>query len=71
MPDETNTPIANVIAISGSLREGSYNMAALRAAQRLRPKGMNIDLLHYADVPVYNGDVEAAGLPEPVRRTQF
>ena len=70
MPDETNNPIANVIPISGGLRKGSYNMAALRTAQRLQLEGMHIDLLHYADVPVYNGDVEAAGLPESVSRVR-
>lgn len=69
MPD-ISSPVANVIAISGSLRRGSYNMAALRAAQRIQPERMNISLLEYADVPVYNGDVEAAGLPESVMRVR-
>lgn len=45
-------------------------MAALRAAQRLQPEGMNISLLEYADVPVYNGDVETIGLPESVKRVR-
>lgn len=70
MPNETTVTIANVIAISGSLRKASYNMAALRAAQRMQPDGMQINILDYADVPVYNGDVEAAGLPESVKRVR-
>lgn len=70
MPNEAVTPVANVIAISGSLRKASYNMAALCAAQRMQPDGMRIEILEYADVPVYNGDIEAAGLPESVKRVR-
>ena len=70
MTDTSLLPTANVIAISGSLRKGSYNMAVLRAAQRMQPNGMNIELLEYADVPVYNGDVESAGLPASVKRVR-
>ena len=32
----------NVTAISGSLRQGSYNTALVRAAQELAPSGMSI-----------------------------
>src|SRR5215212_5039269 len=33
----------NVIGISGSLRKGSFNTAALRAAQGLAPEGMTLE----------------------------
>jgi len=33
-----------VLGIAGSLRRGSYNQAALRAAQQLAPEGMTIDI---------------------------
>ena len=33
-----------VLGISGSLRRGSFNSAALRTAQELAPAGMTIDV---------------------------
>jgi chromate reductase len=33
-----------VLGVSGSLRLGSFNTAALRAAQSLVPEGMTIDI---------------------------
>jgi len=62
MSDE---PLA-VLGISGSLREGSYNTAALRAAQELAPEGMAIGIASIADIPFYNADVQALGFPAPV-----
>jgi chromate reductase len=32
-----------VLGIAGSLRKGSYNRAALRAAQKLAPEGTRIE----------------------------
>lgn len=57
-----------VLAISGSLRKGSYNTAALRAAQELAPSGMQIEIADISDIPLYNADVQAQGFPEPVRK---
>jgi chromate reductase len=57
-----------VLAFAGSLRQGSYNRALLRAAQEVAPAGMTLSIFDIADVPLYNGDVEAAGDPEPVAR---
>ena len=55
-----------VLGISGSLRKGSYNTMALRAAQQLVPEGMTIEIADIADIPLYNGDVHEQGLPAPV-----
>ena len=55
-----------VLAISGSLRAGSYNRALLRAAQELAPEGMRIEDFDLGPLPFYDGDVEAAGDPEVV-----
>jgi chromate reductase len=55
-----------IAAFAGSLREGSLNRALLRAAQELAPEGMQIDIVDLAGVPLYNGDVEAAGDPPGV-----
>ncbi len=57
-----------VIAIPGSLRRGSYNRALLREAGRLAPAGMEIEIFDLHEVPLYDGDVEARGDPEPVGR---
>ena len=54
-------------AISGSLRSGSYNTAALRAAAELAPDGVNFVVAGLADIPIYNEDVKAAGFPAAVR----
>lgn len=55
-----------VLAICGSLRKGSYNMAALRAAIELKPPGMTIALADIAAFPLYNEDVRVEGFPPPV-----
>ncbi|MDP2019141.1 NADPH-dependent FMN reductase [Hydrogenophaga sp.] len=55
-----------VVAISGSLRKSSTNTMALRAAQRLAPEGMAIEIVDIADIPLYNDDVRAAGEPASV-----
>ncbi len=47
-----------VLGISGSLREGSYNTAALRAAQELAPAGMTIDVVTLHGIPLFNADDE-------------
>jgi chromate reductase, NAD(P)H dehydrogenase (quinone) len=55
-----------VLGVAGSLRLGSLNRALLRAAVKLAPSGMTIDTFDLNDVPLYNGDVEAAGDPPGV-----
>ena len=48
-----------VLGIAGSLREGSYNRAALRAAKELAPEGMEIEIFDIAGLPGFNQDQEA------------
>jgi chromate reductase len=55
-----------VLGIAGSLRRGSFNAAALRAAQELAPAGMTIDIFDIAAIPLYNEDVKAQGFPPVV-----
>lgn len=57
-----------VLGISGSLRKGSINSAALRAAVELAPPGMTIETFDIAPIPLYNEDVKEQGFPEPVQR---
>jgi chromate reductase len=58
----------NVIGLSGSLRRGSFNASLLHSAAGLAPAGLSIEIGSIRDIPLYDGDLEAAhGLPEPVR----
>jgi NAD(P)H-dependent FMN reductase len=58
-----------IVGISGSLRKGSYNSALLRAAATSMPESATLGIESIADIPLYNGDDEAAhGLPGPVAR---
>jgi chromate reductase len=56
-----------VLGIAGSLRAGSYNKALLRAAVELVPERMTLEIFDIAPIPLYSGDVEAAGFPPAVR----
>ena len=55
-----------VLGIAGSLRVNSYNKALLRAALELAPATMEIRPFDLDAIPLYNGDVEERGDPEPV-----
>ncbi|HXC88543.1 MAG TPA: NADPH-dependent FMN reductase [Stellaceae bacterium] len=55
-----------VLGICGSLRKGSYNMAALRTAVELKPPGMTIEIADISQFPLYNEDVRAQGFPPAV-----
>lgn len=48
-----------VLGIAGSLREGSYNRGALRAAKELAPEGMEVEIFDIAGLPGFNQDQEA------------
>ncbi len=55
-----------VLGISGSLRRGSYNSALLRAAARLMPAESALEIASIRGIPLYDGDVEAQGIPPAV-----
>lgn len=53
--------------LSGSLRKGSFNTALLRAAATVMPEGSRLSVNTIEDIPLYNGDDEAAsGIPPRV-----
>jgi chromate reductase len=56
------------LGISGSLRKGSFNTAALRAALELVPDGLTLDIAAIGEIPLYNEDVRQAGFPPVVQR---
>ena len=66
MTDDRNAAGIRIAGISGSLRKGSYNAALLRAAVELAPPGVHVETLGIRDVPPYDDDVRAAGLPPSV-----
>jgi NAD(P)H-dependent FMN reductase len=56
-----------IAAISGSLRAGSSNTAALRAAARLVPEGVEVILFDgIASLPFFNPDLDGDEVPAPV-----
>ncbi len=56
----------HLMALSGALRRGSYNTALLRAAASMAPSGVTMEVRTLHGIPLYDGDVEAAGIPEAV-----
>jgi len=56
-----------VLGFAGSLRKASYNGAVLRAALDLAPAEMTLETFDLHGIPLYDGDVEAQGLPQSVR----
>lgn len=60
-------PTLHVLAISGSLRRGSFNTALLRAAADLAPSSMKVEPYSIGDLPLFNADLESGVLPESVQ----
>ena len=53
------TPL-DILAISGSLRSGSFNSALVRAAQRHAPDGIDVTIYDgLRDIPPYDQDLDA------------
>jgi chromate reductase len=48
-----------IIAISGSLRKGSFNSALVRELVKLAPAGMEIEQVEIGNLPLYDSDNEA------------
>jgi chromate reductase len=57
-----------ILALAGSLRQGSYNRGLLRAAEELAPEWVEVRFFDIGTLPFFSEDLEAAGDPEAVRR---
>ena len=57
-----------ILGICGSLRRQSLNRHALMAAAALMPAGMSLEVAEIGDLPLYNQDIEMAGMPASVTR---
>jgi chromate reductase len=55
-----------ILGVSGSLRRGSLNTKLLRACEGLLPSGASLDAVTLQGIPLYDGDLEAAGIPAAV-----
>jgi chromate reductase len=56
----------DIVGLCGSLRAASYNRMAIRLAAECMPPSMKLDVVDWRDVPVFDGDVFARGLPPVV-----
>jgi chromate reductase len=56
----------SILGFAGSLRKGSYNRAALRAAQESVPDGATLEIFDLEGIPPFNQDLESQP-PERVR----
>jgi chromate reductase len=65
VPPDARRPL-RILGVAGSLRRGSHNRALLRAAARLAPESITIEVYDGLDrVPVFNEDLESADGPPP------
>jgi chromate reductase, NAD(P)H dehydrogenase (quinone) len=56
-----------ILGISGSLRQGSYNTALLRAAAARMPPGVEFEIATLHGIPLYDADLETEhGIPQSV-----
>ncbi len=58
-----------IVALSGSLRSGSFNTSLARAAAEVAPQGVTIDVRTIHGIPLYDADIEnGPGIPESVTK---
>jgi chromate reductase, NAD(P)H dehydrogenase (quinone) len=55
--------MTNIVGLCGSLRAASYNRMLMRLAEGVMPASMKLQALEWRDVPVFDADVLAKGMP--------
>ena len=58
--------MTKIVGIAGSLRKKSFNLWLLEAARGLMPEGSTLEIVSIGAIPLYNGDLEAEGMPQAV-----
>ena len=59
---------STIVATSGSVRSRSFNTMLLHAAVEATPAGTTVEVASIKDIPLYDGDLEAAsGIPASVQ----
>ena len=48
----------SILGFAGSLRQGSFNKAILRAAQEMVPSEATLEIFDLAGIPLFNQDLE-------------
>ncbi|MFH1586766.1 MAG: NADPH-dependent FMN reductase [Candidatus Diapherotrites archaeon] len=57
-----------LLGIAGSLRKESLNLKLLKnAASLAKGQGAEVEIFDLSPIPLYNGDVEAKGIPDSVK----
>ena len=60
----------DIVGLCGSLRAASLNRMALDLAGESMPAGMRLTAVEWREIPVFDADALAAGLPAPVAALQ-
>lgn len=58
--------MTRILAVPGALRRASMNHGLARAAAEVAPEGVEVVVHPLHDIPLYDADVEALGLPDGV-----
>ncbi|MBK6759890.1 MAG: NAD(P)H-dependent oxidoreductase [Ignavibacteria bacterium] len=56
----------NILTISGSLREKSYNTGLVKTAELLGVEGVTFTHANIREIPLFDADLEASSIPEAV-----
>ncbi len=68
----TTSPTIKLSGISGSLRKNSYNSWLLQNIPDLLPKGMQLQVVNFHTLPLYNADLDKPAKPErPAEVVEF
>jgi chromate reductase, NAD(P)H dehydrogenase (quinone) len=60
------TKVQKIVGICGSLRKQSTNMMLLKSAGLIMQPKMKLEILPWAEVPMYSQDIQEKGMPKSV-----